>query len=156
MENNPATKFCPGCTQPKAANLFGIRRASADGLSAQCRACIAERNRVKYWVDPAIRAKSKAKSIDKKRERFARDPAYKRAFRLWGRAQTKSKVPPWVKIVDFVPVCKKALRKGLRYEIDHVIPLRHPLVCGLHVPDNVRVVLRKTNAKKGNSWSLDF
>lgn len=36
--------------------------------------------------------------------------------------------------------------------LDHIIPLRHPEVCGLHVPWNLRVVKRETNLKKGNRF----
>lgn len=87
-----------------------------------------------------------------KQLRFEREPAYKRAFNLWNSAKRRTRIPPWVSITDFVPVCKKAVKAGPEYVVDHVIPLKHPLVCGLHVPANLRVVLRTTNGKKGNNF----
>jgi hypothetical protein len=41
------------------------------------------------------------------------------------------------------------------YHLDHVIPLTHPLVCGLTVPCNLRVAPDKSNLSKGNTWTPD-
>lgn len=39
---------------------------------------------------------------------------------------------------------------GYRWHVDHVVPLKHPLVCGLHVEHNLQVVPAAVNLKKGN------
>lgn len=39
------------------------------------------------------------------------------------------------------------------YVWDHRIPLNHPLVCGLTVPENLRLAPRAVNARKGGSWT---
>lgn len=39
---------------------------------------------------------------------------------------------------------------GEEYSVDHIIPLRHPRVCGLHVANNLRVLPTLVNAGKGN------
>lgn len=42
---------------------------------------------------------------------------------------------------------------GIQHVIDHEIPLVHPLVCGLSVHNNMRVVTYAVNAAKGNKWN---
>lgn len=39
---------------------------------------------------------------------------------------------------------------GVPHEVDHIYPLRGHLVCGLHVPSNLRVVTAKLNSRKGS------
>jgi integrase len=43
-------------------------------------------------------------------------------------------------------------QSGKLHVVDHIVPLHHPLVCGLHVPANMRVVLERINAAKHNRF----
>lgn len=45
---------------------------------------------------------------------------------------------------------------GVRFVVDHMVPLRHPLVCGLHVEHNLEVIENHLNEKKGNRWWPDM
>jgi hypothetical protein len=47
------------------------------------------------------------------------------------------------------------LSTGVLHVLDHIIPLNHPYVCGLHIGVNLRVVPWAVNACKGNRWSPD-
>lgn len=44
---------------------------------------------------------------------------------------------------------------GVEHVVDHIIPLNHPLVCGLTVPWNLQIITRAQNAYKGDKFHPD-
>jgi len=44
---------------------------------------------------------------------------------------------------------------GLEFEVDHMIPIHNKKVCGLHVPENLKVVSHSLNRIKGNKFNAD-
>ena len=45
---------------------------------------------------------------------------------------------------------------GVVHAVDHVVPLNHPLVCGLHWHGNMSVITHTENMHKGNSYWPDM
>lgn len=43
---------------------------------------------------------------------------------------------------------------GVEYHIDHIIPLKGDIVCGLHVWNNLAVIPKVDNLRKGNNFAL--
>lgn len=67
--------------------------------------------------------------------------------RLWKRGVTskaKLKYISWIEIEKIYDTCPTG------HEVDHIIPLKHELVCGLHVPCNLQYLTPKQNRDKGS------
>lgn len=73
------------------------------------------------------------------------------------RATKRNATPPWLtekqktKIEELYRMAKlKELLTNVRFDIDHIYPLKHHKCCGLHVPWNLRIIPEKENEMKGN------
>lgn len=67
--------------------------------------------------------------------------------------------PKWadfkkIRIIYQNAACKSEMT-GVYHVVDHIIPLQHPLVCGLHNEFNLQVVTEKENAAKSNKFFID-
>lgn len=61
--------------------------------------------------------------------------------------------PPWLsdeQIKQMKAIYNSANPKTCN--IDHIVPLNNPLVCGLNVPWNLQKMRRKHNLHKSNNW----
>lgn len=41
-------------------------------------------------------------------------------------------------------------------EVDHIVPIKSDIVCGLHCIDNFQLMTREDNARKGNRFWPDM
>ena len=48
----------------------------------------------------------------------------------------------------------KTLETGIKHEVDHIIPLKGEVVCGLHVPWNLQVLTQFANRQKRNKLEI--
>lgn len=67
-------------------------------------------------------------------------------------------MPEWVDRAEMrrleALAARLTLQTGIPHELNHIIPISHPLVCGLTVPWNMEVVTRKVNAAYSNCFDL--
>lgn len=68
------------------------------------------------------------------------------------RNTVKRATPPWADKQKINKIYERAARQGK--VVDHIIPLNHPKVCGLHVPNNLRAALPLKNLTKGNKFRV--
>ena len=90
--------------------------------------------------------------------------AWKARNLVWTRADTKARrrkhreaTPPWLSRTHksetrqlYQIAITMTQTTGEQYVVDHIYPLRSDVVCGLHVPWNLRVVTQAENLKKSN------
>lgn len=84
-------------------------------------------------------------------------PALTRHPRAGYLRQAYLSVPEWLDRAElgWLDWCRRAwsAATGVEHVLDHDIPLNHPHVCGLTVPENMRLVPRAVNATKGGKWN---
>ena len=94
---------------------------------------------------------------------------WKEAHKVQVRADTKARrrkhreaTPPWItrkqksEIRQLYQIAITMTQTtGEQYVIDHIYPLRSDVVCGLHVPWNLRVMTQDENLRKSNSLPDD-
>lgn len=144
---------------------------------AKNRVKVAEQAKARYWRNPE-RARETSKRTQIKRAVAVAE--YMREWRANNREKTaagfkawcvanpdrlaaksmkryiqfRSAIPPWVDHEAIVAIYAERLRvsreTGVPHHVDHIVPIVHPRVCGLHVAWNLRIIPAKENQAKGN------
>jgi hypothetical protein len=96
------------------------------------------------------------KHLERYRIWCAQHPGAVAEFRARQRAQRLRATPAWADRYAIYRMYKECARltkvTGIRHHVDHIIPLRGKLVCGLHVAHNMRVIPAKENLSKSNKF----
>ena len=119
-----------------------------------------ERNR------EAVIARAQARPAEAKRQYRngwkVKNPVQVRADTKNRRRKHRQASPPWLtreQKSEMRQLYQMAINMtrttGEKYVVDHIVPLRSEVVCGLHVPWNLRVMTHEENLRKSNKLSLD-
>ena len=80
------------------------------------------------------------------------------AYIVERRKKRDKSLPPWADKKAIRAIYFEARRltasTGIKYEVDHIIPSNHPLVCGLHVENNLQIITEKENITKSNIFCI--
>ena len=111
-----------------------------------------EYDRKSYWKHREKRiAKSRRWNVENKEEFAAREAGR--------RAVQRDASPIWVDWGAITVIYEDASRKtretGILHHVDHIVPLKSKIVCGLHVPWNLRVIPARENQSKSNKITED-
>jgi hypothetical protein len=78
------------------------------------------------------------------------------SWKAYYRAAKLKATPNWAnkeKIKNFYKESAKLTKEtGILHTVDHIIPLRNPLVCGLHVENNLQILVVSENCSKSNKF----
>ncbi len=145
-------KLCTKCIKTKLVADFRIHSKSPDGLHSWCKQCNNE------YGAQYRKTRPERKRADQALYR-KRHPGKIRADNAKRDLTQAKRTPKWLKPLDFVHIrlfydAAEAITKetGIKFEVDHIIPLRGKTISGLHVPSNLQVLSAKDNAKKSNRY----
>jgi len=116
---------------------------------------ITSRKRVAEW---RLKNPEKVKAHGALKSAYKKANPHKSAILLAKRRSAKLKrTPKWLNqddlwmIDQIYELCSlRSKLTGILWHVDHVIPLQGKTVSGLHVPSNLRVILRSENLQKSN------
>jgi hypothetical protein len=76
----------------------------------------------------------------------------------WARRKAEcNNTPPWADKQEINRIYTELRRLNKRdgaktWAVDHIVPLNHPIVCGLHIACNLQIIPYLDNSKKSNLW----
>jgi len=159
-------KTCFKCKKEKELNLFHKHKGMADGHLNKCKQCVV--NDVAQWRldNPDCRKKEHAKVRERKGFKTRVEYHACRKENAIGRKVSNTKYmhkrrlqKEQINITEFdkfveeeaLLLCgRREKLSGIKWNLDHIIPLNHKKACGLHVYSNFQVVPASWNFKKGN------
>lgn len=114
------------------------------------------------WVQKRVEREIAQHHETKKNHRWANIPKHIRNSVNGERNATKAKAtPPWLTAQDradiaavYAQAATKSASSGVAYEVDHIVPLRSKVVCGLHVAWNLQVITATANRTKSNLFEV--
>ena len=176
-------KICRRCQVSKPATEFRVDPRYRDGLGSWCCQCHRERGcswakeqrerltaKARAWRADNIEKSSEINTRHKRRNKEAlyvkhvewvRNNRDKRRAAYAARKAAKIlATPSWANREAIEEIYRQALaierEKGERMHVDHIVPLQHPLVCGLHCEANLQILPGDENESKRNNWWPDM
>jgi hypothetical protein len=162
-------KTCKTCKAEKPLVEFHKSPRMASGVSSRCKICACVVNTLWNRTHPdkirdantRWRVKNRAKCVaiglawqKANRARVAATANQRRAAKICA-------TPAWAYEFFIEDIYDLAARRtalktgGVKWVVDHGIPLKSATVCGLHVERNLRVVPAAVNMYKSNKFSSD-
>lgn len=176
-------KFCTNCKIEKPLSDFPRNRRAKDGFHYQCKRCMKIRNgnwkknnpdKVREYnqADHARRGEDRKKQM--RQHYYANYEQCRKRNAEWQRenrgimnainsrrnAAKLQATPAWAnqeKIAEFYFAADfLGMVTGEWYQVDHIVPIRSKLVCGLHCEQNLQVLQAIENMSKGNRFWPDM
>lgn len=163
--------LCTRCRLDQDLEAFARNKAKASGVNAWCRSCMAEyakqrkpSRRSQGWVPKshtmtAAERKQEWRKANPDKNKAARQRHYENqkpryhAAVAQRRAQQHLAVPPWADLAKIRAIYAEAKQRndaGEQVHVDHIVPLKHPRVSGLHVEANLAIIPALDNWSKNN------
>lgn len=164
-------RVCRYCGKEKSHSSFVRNWRCKFGITHKCKDCFNAKSREDYLVNQEsvkrrnkksiLKRRAEGKDVNKPSRVYAKkNPHYKRFYAAQRKAYVKLATPKWLTKEQ-----KKDMKAmydlrskyetlfGVKYHVDHIVPLRGDAVCGLNVPWNLQLLEANVNMAKRNSYS---
>lgn len=161
-------RTCPKCTTHKPASDFSTSKTTNHGLQIYCKECqkawrlenqrLLKESKRRYYL-------RNRESIDaKKKEYISKNRSSLNAYWAFAgaqrRAAIKKAMPKWADMGAIKQFYSHASLlncwPGEKIHVDHIVPLKSDLVCGLHCENNLQLLGVSENSSKGNYYWPDM
>lgn len=147
-------KVCRVCKVEKPYTDFYKDAVTKDGYRNDCKVCKKQAAQKFKQEHPAVVAQWYSKYYTKtKPKAFARSAQRRATLRnanvSWANTQYISDMYSDVQSAEKL---FQSLGVNWKFHVDHIIPLTHDLVCGLHTEHNLQVLTAEENLSKSNKY----
>lgn len=170
-------KVCTKCGCEKLPDAFSNDKQKRDGKSSACKVCVNKyqheykssrrellkvKARARYTTaknkctatNKAWANKNKDKVSIAQKAWVKRNPAKVAARNRKYQLSKRNAVPKWFDADKVASIYADARKYGLH--VDHIVPIRSKLVCGLHVHTNLEALPEVINKSKSNKYWPDM
>ena len=115
--------------------------------------------------DKVIENKKRYRKKYKDKEKIAKklwaqnNKARRTAAQSRREAAKKQRTPTWANeqdILSWYEVAEVLSRSGVKFHVDHVVPLQGKIVSGFHVENNMQILPAYINISKNNQWNWEI
>lgn len=163
-------KQCYCCKETKLFSDFTKDKSKSDGLKIYCKSCANEKKQQWRNVNKdkvaAYDKQWQEQNKDKKSVNYKRwqqnNRGYVNAYNSKRRADEKAATPSWADLDKIKSLYNVAqyfdwISGGfVKHHVDHIVPLRGKNVCGLHVENNLQILIDKDNLRKSNNYGCEI
>ena len=161
-------RVCKKCNEEKELELFTNVKNCLYGKSHTCKYCYNEYYRNRYNKDPSKVYEKNKKSMSKRKSQgkdvYKPIRVYRKKYpekhnltQRQRHAIERARIPSWStdqdkKDIKAIYELAQKMEKvfGLKYHVDHIIPINGKNVCGFHAPNNLQILESSLNIRKSN------